>query len=127
MKGPGIPNLPAPSRIFSLHPVFSSALSVLVHNGQAAVAAEGAGGDLDARRGLSAFVFADIYQPHDLLYHLPLEAHCQQLLEAAIVFGIGFENGVEYIIWWQTVGILLIWPQFCGGRLVDDLLWNDRC
>mgnify|MGYP003340927396 CR=1 FL=1 len=47
---------------------------VLRRQGEAAVAAEGAGRDLDAGRGLAPLVFVDAKQPRDLFHHLHLKA-----------------------------------------------------
>ena len=76
-------------------------LSILIGDGESAVAAKGARGNLDSGRSLATLVFADIYQTHDALDGCAFKAHGQDFAEAAIIFGIGFEDRIKHLVGWQ--------------------------
>ena len=100
-------------------------LAIVIGNRQTAIATEGASGDFDAGRGLAAFVFAVINQAYDAFHRFALVAHGHYFVERAILFGIGAQDGIEYIIGRQAVGVLLVGAQFGRGRLVD-YRWGDN-
>src|SRR2546423_1144804 len=94
--------------------------SIAVGDGKAPIPAESARGDLHAGRTLAAFVFAGIHQAHDTLHRFAIKTHGYDLLEAAVFFGVGAQDGIEHLVWWQGIGVFLAGTQFCGGRLFDD-------
>src|SRR5712691_4962515 len=99
--------------------------AIVIGNRQTAVATEGAGGDFDAWRGLAAFVFAVINQAHDAFHRFAFVAHGHYFVERAILFGIGAQDGIEYILGREAVGVLLVGAQFGRGRLVDYRLRDN--
>ncbi len=84
-------------------------LSILIGDGESAVAAKGARGDLDAGRSLATLVFADIYQAHDALNGCAFKAHGQDFAEAAVIFGVGFEWPAQTCCPWSGQWALVYW------------------
>src|SRR5712671_5244192 len=69
-----------------------------VGNGHPAVASEGAGSDLHARRGLPALVFIDVDQFDDPLNDGPIKSQFEHLRVAAIFLDIRPEYRIQHII-----------------------------
>src|SRR5947209_4905471 len=100
--------------------------SIAVGDGKAPVPAESACGDLHAGRSLAAFVFAGIDQAHDTLHRFAIKTHGYDLFEAAVLLGVGAQNGIEHLVGREAIGVLLAGAQFGGGRLFDDGWRYDR-
>src|SRR5215210_2896739 len=103
-------------------PVF---LAVAVGDGHAPVAAEGAGGDLYAGRGLAALVLGPVHQAHGALYVFFVEAGGDDLTYTLVLFHVGLEDGVEDFVGRQGVGVALVFPKLGGGLLGEDGLGDD--
>src|SRR4030042_2068509 len=91
-------------------------LAVAVGDGEAAVAAEGAGGDLDAGRGLTPLVLVAVDQADPAPHPLFLEPHRQDIGEALVFFPVGLEDGGEDIVRGEALLVYLVGPQLGGGR-----------
>src|SRR5207302_10455214 len=99
--------------------------AITVGDGQGAVAAEVAGRGLDAGWGLAALVFVEVDHPHYTPDDGLVEAHSDDLLEAAVVLDVGLEDGIEDLVGRQAVGIELTGAELGGGRLLDDLVRDE--
>src|SRR5215217_9431575 len=69
-----------------------------VGDGEAAVLAEGAAGDLGAGRGLAALVLGPVDQADDLSRGVAVEALGHQLVEAGVVLDVGLQDRVQQLV-----------------------------
>src|SRR5947208_14709670 len=83
--------------------------------------AKGARGDLQAGRGLLAFVLVAIHQQRDVADQFQIESvMIGNLLGAPQVFNIGLKNPVKNMVRRQAVLVLLVGTQFGRRRLLDN-------
>src|SRR6266516_632375 len=101
-------------------------ISILIRNRQPSIPAKGACRNLHPWRSLAAFVLTVIHHAHHLFDRLALKAHCHYFFKAAIIFGIGFQNWIEYLIRRQSLRILLTRAQFGRGQFLEHRLWDNR-
>ena len=94
-------------------------------DGQAAVAAERLGRDLDAGRGLTALVLVDVDHAHDALDRRLVVAQGDDLGDAAILLDVLFDDGVENFVRRQGVLVQLARLEFGAGRFGDHGLGDD--
>src|SRR5258708_30079464 len=88
--------------------------------------AERARGDLQAWRGLLAFVLGAIYQQCDVADQFQIEAvMIGDLLWAPQVFDIGLENSVKNVVRRQAVLVLLVGTQLGRRCLLDGRRGNQ--
>jgi len=80
-------------------------LAVAVDYGETAVLAKGPVGDLDAGRGLAAFVFLAVHRRHDLADDRGVKALGNHVLVAKVVFYVRFHHRVKHVVLRQTVGV----------------------
>lgn len=90
-------------------------MAVAVYYGEAAVAAEGAGGDLYAGGGLAALVFVAVYGGDHLADYFGGVALGYHFGVALVVFYIGLDYRVEDVVGGEGVGVLLVFAQFGAG------------
>ena len=101
-----------------------SILPTPIRNRQPSIPSKSARRNLNARRCLPAFILVNIYGSDNASDKFFAVAHCNDVLQAGVVFDIGFENGVEYGIRGQAVGVFLVIAQF-GSRWALDNGWGN--
>src|SRR4030042_3136273 len=101
-------------------------LAGAVGDGETAVAAEGAGGDLDAGRGLPPLVLVAVHHADHAPHRLFGEAHRQDVGKALVLLHVGLDDGVEDLVGGQRLLVHLVGPQLGGGRLGHAGLGDDR-
>ena len=82
-------------------------------------------GDLDAGRGLAAFVLVDVNQPDDPLDRRLVVAGGDDRLGVLPVDHVRLEDAVEHVVRRQRILVDLVGPQFGGRRLGDRRLRDD--
>src|ERR671910_2761708 len=83
------------------------AFGVAVGYGHAAVAAEGAAGDLDADGRLAALVLSGVYQLDDAPDVLLVEAAGHDLAHPLVLLDVRLQDRVEDLVWRQGVYVPL--------------------
>src|SRR3546814_15081330 len=96
-----------------------------VGDGVAAVAAEGAAGDLHAGAGLSALVFGQLQHAPHAVHQLAVVAALDDGVDALLALDEPLEDVVEHGIGRQRVLVLLVVLQLGGRRLGDDAFRAD--
>ena len=80
-------------------------LPVTIDYGEATGFAKGAVGDLDAGRGLTAFVFVAVHRSHDLSDDRGVKPLGDHFLVAKVVFHVRFHHRIKYFVLRQAIGI----------------------
>src|SRR3990170_834502 len=95
---------------------------VSVRYGHTPVLAERPWRYLYARRGLPPLVLAQVDHAGDLFYQLPFKAQRDYLLYRFVVFDIGLQHLIEYIIRRQGVLVGLVGAKLGSGGLCENAL-----
>ena len=90
-----------------------------------AVAAEIAERYLHAGRGLPALVFGEIEHALDPQHGIAIDALCDDVGNRPFMLDEFFQNPVEQFVRRQRILIGLVFAQFRGRRLGEDVLRND--
>ena len=99
--------------------------AVAVDDREAAVAAEVAAGDFDARGRLAAFVFAAVDKGRREVNGAGGHSAGDHFAAAAVVLDIGFEDGVENVVGREGILVFLVGAEFGGGGADDDCVGDD--
>src|SRR3972149_5052980 len=89
------------------------------------VLSKGPGGYLDPRRGLSPFIFTPVHHRDDPRNGLLSIPHGRNLFNRPVLFYIGVEDRVQYLVWREGGCVFLPRPQFCC-RLFNKDPFRDR-
>src|SRR5689334_10659556 len=113
-------SMPMPLDAPVMRMAFGSAMFVAVRDRHASVAAEGARRDLDARRKLAAFVFAEVDQPKDFFCGGLIHAGLAEFAEPAVFFHIERYDAVQQIVGRERVLVRLVRAKFGRRRTIED-------
>src|SRR5881628_3824836 len=91
-------------------------------DGVAPIAPEAAVGDADADRRLPALVFVDLDQARHALHIRRRITGRDDLVDALVLLHVALQDGVQHLVWRQTVLVLLVEAQLGRRRPRDDAL-----
>src|SRR3984885_7886831 len=90
-------------------------------DGKAPAHAERFRGYFQYRSRLLPFVLAALHQFDDLAHQFEIKPAGRGYgLRRFVALYVGFEDGIEDLVGGQRVGVLLVRPQLCRGRLFED-------
>src|SRR4029453_300797 len=113
-------------RIPRTTPRISTLQSISARNRIAPIAPERSPAYAHAGRCLASLVFVALHHVEYASHRRAGETPCNDLVNGQVLFDEGLEDGIEDLIGWQRIGVLLVRAQLGRGRTGQHPVWNHR-